>query len=178
MASVAMSNEAGAQPQTWWKKLTGWWATRSLAIGAGATVVDVTIGTLLVSVAHLPTRASAMLALGVGTTLNFLAHRYFAFREHNPKLASPAMRWLLMTVVQTIVHGQLVVMLRDWWGVPFVPAKMAADLVVFSAAQLLLVRYVVFPKKSPEATEVAATTSPSTSPSESAPARADGPALP
>jgi putative flippase GtrA len=159
MASVAMSNEAQAQPQPWWKKLTGWWATRSLAIGAGATVIDVTIGTLLVSVAHLATRPSAMLALGVGTTLNFLAHRYFAFREHNPKLASPAMRWLIMTVVQTLVHGQLVVMLRDWWGVPFVPAKMAADVVVFTAAQLLLVRYVVFPKKKEEAAEVAATTS-------------------
>jgi putative flippase GtrA len=160
-ASVAMTNEAEVQPQSWWKRLTGWWATRSLAIGAGATVVDVTIGTLLVSVAHLSTRPSAMLALAVGTTLNFLAHRYFAFREHNPKLASPAMRWLLMTVVQTLVHGQLVVMLRDWWGVPFVLAKMAADIVVFSAAQLLLVRYVVFPKKDDNGADVGATTSPS-----------------
>src|SRR5581483_9675626 len=134
-------------PKSWLQRLTGWWAARSLAIGAAATFVDVTIGTLLVWVVHMPTRPSAMLALAVGTTLNFLAHRYFAFQEKNAKVADPALRWIAMTLVQTLVHGQLVVMLRDWWGVPYVPAKMAADLVVFSAAQLLLVRYLVFPKK-------------------------------
>ena len=134
-------------PKSRLQRLAGWWAARSLAIGAAATFVDVTIGTLLVWVVHLPTRPSAMIALGVGTTLNFIAHRYFAFGEKNAKVADPAVRWIAMTLVQTLVHGQLVVMLRDWWGVPFVPAKMAADLVVFSAAQLLLVRYVVFPKK-------------------------------
>jgi putative flippase GtrA len=156
-----MPNEVAVPPKPWWKRLTGWWATRSLAIGAGATAIDVTIGTLLLTLAHLSTLASDMLALAVGTTLNFLAHRYFAFKEKNPKLADPALRWVLMTVAQTLVHGQLVRMLRDWWGVPFVPAKMAADLVVFSAAQLLLVRYVVFPKKKDAPPDGVATSSPS-----------------
>lgn len=129
------------------------WATRSLAIGAVATFVDVTIGTILVSFLEMPTRFGAMCALAVGTTVNFLGHRYFAFRESNAKVADPAMRWLAMTVLQTIMHGQLMVMLRDWWGVPFVPSKFAADLVVFTGAQLLIVRYVVFPKKEPAPAE-------------------------
>jgi putative flippase GtrA len=161
MATAAMSTEAPVGAKSWFKKLTGWWATRSLVIGACATVVDVAIGTFLVSVMHLSTRPAAMLALAVGTTLNFIAHRYIAFREHDPKVADPAVRWLVMTVIQTLVHGQLVVMLRDWWGVPFVPAKMAADLLVFTAAQLILVRYVVFPKKKPAPAVDVATSTPS-----------------
>ena len=126
------------------------WATRSLAIGAGATFVDVTIGTILVTFLGMPTRFGAMCALAVGTTVNFLGHRYIAFRETNAKVADPALRWLAMTVLQTIAHGQLMVMQHDWWGIPFIPAKFAADLVVFTGAQLLLVRYVVFPKKAAE----------------------------
>ncbi len=142
-----MSTEGPTPAPSRLKRLYGWWATRSLMIGAVATLVDVSIGTFLLSVVGLPTLQADVLALAVGTTLNFLAHRYFAFREKNPKLADPAVRWILVTLVQVAVHGQLVTMLRDWWGVPFVPAKMAADLLVFTVAQLLLVRYFVFGKK-------------------------------
>lgn len=141
--------DLGAQPsrlKVFAGKLYRSWATRSLAIGAVATVVDVSIGTLLVVYLGLGTRAGTMIALAIGTTLNFLAHRFIAFREHNPKLADPALKWATMTVVQTLVHGQLVVMLRDWWSVPFVAAKMISDVLVFTVAQLLLVRYVVFKK--------------------------------
>jgi putative flippase GtrA len=122
------------------------WATRSLAVGAGATAVDVTIGTVLASGFHVQTRVAAMAALAVGTTINFLGHRYIAFREKNAKVADPAMRWVAMTLVQTVLHGQIMVMMRDWWGVPFVPAKFLADILVFTGVQLLLVRYVVFRK--------------------------------
>ena len=34
-----------------------------------------------------------------------------------------------MAAASSVVHGQLVVMLRDWWGVPYVVAKIGADLV-------------------------------------------------
>lgn len=136
--------------------------TRSLAIGAGATVIDVTIGMILSQIVGLATRPSAMLALSVGTTLNFLAHRYFAFRQQNAKVRDPAMKWLAMTIVQTLVHGQLMVMLRDWWGVPYVPSKLISDVLVFTVAQLLLVRYVVFGKpQQPEDEAAVATSSPS-----------------
>ena len=46
-----------------------------------------------------------------------------------------------------LIHGQIVVLMRDHVGVPFVFAKMIADLGVFSVGQLLWLRYLVFPKK-------------------------------
>jgi putative flippase GtrA len=170
-----------AEPSTLKKllhKARNWWAAKSLAIGAGATVIDVAIGTALVTWAGFGTRAAAMTGLAVGTTANFLAHRYIAFREKNAKLASPALRWAAMTVVQTLVHGQVVVMLRDWWGVPFVASKVVADVMVFSVAQLVMVRYLIFPKGKVVATpELSAPTpappaepqSPTSAPSASAP---------
>jgi putative flippase GtrA len=161
-----MSTEGPPPTSSRLKRLYGWWATRSLLIGAVATLVDVSIGTFLLSVVGLPTLQADVLALAVGTTLNFLAHRYFAFREKNPKLADPAVRWILVTLVQVAVHGQLVTMLRDWWGVPFVPAKMAADLLVFTVAQLLLVRYFVFGKKKDSDAPVESAEPATSSPSE------------
>ena len=128
-------------------KINSSWALKSLLIGLCCGVVDTTIGTSLVYFLDVPTRIAAMSALTVGTTLNFLAQRYFAFKEKDAKVAGPAMRWIIMTLCQTFLHGQIVVMMRDWWGVPYVPAKLTADLLVFTGLQLLLVRYVVFPKK-------------------------------
>ncbi len=121
------------------------WATRSLAMGSLATVVDLSFGAVLLMLSA-PTRAAAMVGTTAGAAFTFFSNRYFAFKEHNPKLASPALRFVVVAAASSVVHGQLVVMLRDWWGVPYVPAKIAADLVVFSFAQLLLLRYVVFPR--------------------------------
>lgn len=130
------------------KKIIASWATRSLAVGAVATAIDVSIGSFLVYVLGLPTALSAMLALAVGSTVNFLGQRRFAFNEQ--KVATPAARWALMTAAQSVVHGQLVQVFRDGWGVPYPLAKMGGDLLVFGVLQLVLLRVFVFPKKRAE----------------------------
>lgn len=122
------------------------WATRSLAVGAIATGIDICFGTSLLLVG-MPTRGAAMSGVVLGAAFTFLANRYFAFREHNPKLASPAFRFVVVTGLASIVHGQVVVWLRDGLGVPFVISKMLADIAIFTFGQLLLFRYIVFPKR-------------------------------
>jgi hypothetical protein len=147
------------------------WATRSLAIGAIATAIDIGVGLgiiflferlnhdglqLLAGVTideYLWTRAGAMLGVAVGAAFTFFANRHFAFKEHNPKLASPALKFLIATGLAMLVHGQLVVLLNMRLHVPFVAAKMIADIGVFSIGQLLLLRYLVFPKKKEPALE-------------------------
>lgn len=142
---------AGSDPvPSFFLKAWNSWALRSLAIGGVATLLDIALGTTLLSLG-LPTRAAAMIGVVLGATFTFFANRHFAFREHNPKLASPAIRFIIVTGLSSVVHGQLVVWLRDRYGVPFVISKMAADIVVFTFGQLLLLRYVVFPKKKHDA---------------------------
>ena len=136
------------------QKIIRSWATRSLAVGAVATAVDVAIGSFLVFVLELPTALSAMIALVFGSTLNFLGQRRFAFNEN--KVATPAARWALMTGGQMLVHGQLVHVFRDWWGVPYPLAKMGGDMLVFGLLQLVLLRLFVFPKRAPEPEPVVA----------------------
>ncbi len=135
--------------QRLWKS----WATRSLAIGAGATVIDIGVGLLCVTGLGLATRIGAMLGVAVGATFCFFMNRYFAFREHNPQLASPAAKFIVATAASMVIHGQFVVMLRDHFGVPFVVSKMIADVGVFSLGQLLVLRYLVFPKAKPSHTQ-------------------------
>ena len=136
----------------WFRRVIDSWATRSLAVGAVATVFDIAVGSLLLFQLGASTRVAAMVGVVVGATFTFFANRYFAFKEHNPKLTGPAVRFVAVTLVSTLVHGQFVVWLRETVGVPFVAAKMVADVAVFSIGQLLLLRYLVFPKtKVPEA---------------------------
>ena len=121
------------------------WATLSLAAGAVGTVFDLALGTTLLKLGT-PTRVSAMVGTAFGSTIAFFLNRYVAFREKKPKVAVPAFRFLLVTIVGITIHGQLVVLFRDELGVPYVPAKMIADICVFTFAQLVIFRYFVFPK--------------------------------
>ncbi len=138
----------------WLRRVWESWATRSLAVGAVATVLDIALGGTLLLLG-VPTRGAAMTGVVLGAAFTFFANRYFAFKEHHPELASPAIRFLIATVLSSIAHGQLVVWMRDNAGIPFVVSKMAADLVVFTFGQMLLLRYVVFPKKKAEPVHVA-----------------------
>lgn len=143
-------DDQGEQAGALWRRLWGSWATRSLAVGALATVIDVLVGAGMLHALGARTRLSAMVGVAVGAAFTFVANRYLAFREHDPKLAKPALRFALATAVAMLFHGQLVVLLRDQLGVPFVFAKVAADVAVFSVGQLLVLRYVVFPKRADE----------------------------
>ncbi len=119
--------------------------TLSLLAGAVATVFDLAIGTTLLHFGT-PTRVAAMVGTTFGCTLAFFLNRYVAFRENKPKVLKSAIRYTLLMAVSIAIHGQVVVLLRDSSGIPYVPAKMIADLCVFTFAQLVVLRYFVFPK--------------------------------
>lgn len=138
----------------------GSWAARSLAAGGVATVVDILVGLTVLELLEVfvvglqPLRAvsiAAMVGVAVGTTVSFLINRYFAFKEHKAKLAAPAVKFLVITGLAMIVHGQLVAFLKVRYGIPFPLAKIAGDLAIFSVGQLFVLRYIVFPKAKPKA---------------------------
>jgi putative flippase GtrA len=127
------------------KRVLKSWATLSLAAGAIATSFDLALGTTLLHFGT-PTRVAAMVGTTFGSTIAFFLNRYVAFRENKPKVAVPALRFLFVTLISITIHGQLVVLLRDDAGFAYVPAKMIADVCVFTFAQLVIFRYFVFPK--------------------------------
>jgi hypothetical protein len=95
--SVSEVPEAAPQPlpHRIWKKVRDGWASRSLAIGAVATVLDLGLGNFLLHVLSMPTRAAAMAGTVLGATFIFFANRYFAFKEKNPKLGSPLLKFVV-----------------------------------------------------------------------------------
>jgi putative flippase GtrA len=123
------------------------WATRSLAVGAVATVIDILILLVCVKMFAMANPIGAMVGVLFGSTFTFFANRHFAFRDHNPKLAPQAARFVLVTAVGMLAHAQVVYVLADRMGVPVVLAKLGADFVVFTVGQMLVLRYFVFPKK-------------------------------
>lgn len=122
------------------------WATRSLAVGGVATIIDVAILLFLVHVFAWPNPAASAAGVTVGCTFTFFANRHFAFRDHAPELAPQMARFVVSTLVAMVLHAWLVWLLADRVGIHVVLAKFAADLMVFTGGQLLVLRYFVFPK--------------------------------
>lgn len=121
------------------------WVVRSLGVGAVATGLDLTVGVCLLAL-RAPTRAAAMAGTLTGATFTFVVNRLFIFRDSNQKLWGAVFKFALVMVATSSVHGQVVVFLRDVQALPYVVAKISADLLVLTFSQLLLLRYVVFPK--------------------------------
>ena len=125
------------------------WATRSLAVGAVATVLDIAVLLVCVKAFRLPNPVGAMVGVLCGSTFTFFANRHFAFRDHNPNLAPQAAKFVLTTIAAMLVHAQIVYVVADRLDVPVVLAKLCADVLVFTVGHMLLLRYFVFPKKKP-----------------------------
>lgn len=140
----------------WFQRLRDSWASRSLLIGAVATAVDLALGTTLILL--LPhavhgiekSRIAAMVGTLVGSTVSYFLNRRFAFKDQQ-HVAKSAWKFVVTTLVLSVVHGQAMVWLRDHAGVPYVPAKVLADLVVFTFTQLVVLRFFVFPQQKKEA---------------------------
>jgi putative flippase GtrA len=114
---------------------------------------------------HLPTRAAAMTGTVLGAVFTFVANQRFAFKDSGSHLtlSRSMVRFAAATLFASVVHGQLVVWLRDTFGVPFVPSKIVSDVLVFTLGQLVLLRYVVFPKAKTPVVTVAAPPAPALS---------------
>ena len=126
-------------------------------MGAIATVLDILVLLLCVKVFALANPVGAMIGVIAGAIWTFFANRYIAFRDHDPKLAPQALKFGIATFGSMWVHAGVVWLLADRLGLNVVLAKLLADIAVFSVGQLLLLRYVVFPKKkepTPDADEL------------------------
>lgn len=129
-----------------WARLKNGWASRSLAVGAVATLVDVCVLLVCVRGLGFPNPLGAAVGVTVGSTVAFFGNRNFAFRDTEPEIGPQMLRFVAMVSVGIAVHASLVHVLADMFFVPVVLAKLIADLAVFGLGQLFLLRYVVFPE--------------------------------
>jgi putative flippase GtrA len=129
-----------------WGRLKRGWASRSLAVGAVATAVDVCVLLFCVRVFGFPNPLAAAVGVTVGSTVAFFGNRNFAFRDTDPEMAPQLIRFAATVSVGIPVHATLVYLLTAKFAVPVVLAKLMADLAVFGLGQLFLLRYVVFPE--------------------------------
>jgi putative flippase GtrA len=122
-----------------------------LAVGAVATALDIAVLLLCVHRLGMTNPEGAMAGVAVGAAFAFFANRHFAFRDRNPHLVPQAAKYVAATAAAMVVHAGFVWLLADRLGAPVVIAKLIADLAVFSAGQLLVLRYLVFPRRGPGA---------------------------
>lgn len=117
---------------------------RALGTGAMGTLLDHGVGLGLAWLGA-PTRVAAGSGKLAGALFGYLGHRVFSFTDHAQPLARSGARYALVTVVVTLLHGQLVVWLRDGLGLPYLAAAVLGDAVVGTPVWMLALRFFVFP---------------------------------
>ncbi len=127
-----------------WERLTGFWALRTLAVGALASGADLTVLITLVQFAHFDPVPAAVCGVATGATINFFVNKRFSFRDEGDTRRE-AVRFALSTGAATGVHAGVVYLLADRWHVSYVLAKLCADVLVFFFGNLAVLRLVVFP---------------------------------
>jgi putative flippase GtrA len=122
------------------------WAGLSTILGSVSTVFDLGLVILLVQVFHFNPAAAAPIGVFFGSSVNFTLNRLFAFRDSRGHVALQAMRYFIGTVVAASVHAGVVYLLTNRLHLYYVLSKFVADILVFTGGNLLLFRYLVFPK--------------------------------
>jgi putative flippase GtrA len=144
---MRLSRSKRAGVRDWARRAYDSWATRSLAVGAIATALDVLVLLFCVLRLRWSNPEGAAAGVAVGAAFTFFANRHFAFRDHHPQLVPQAVKFIAATGMAMVVHAGFVWCLADRLGIPVVIAKLVADVAVFSVGQLLILRYVVFPRR-------------------------------
>lgn len=119
---------------------------RALLAGAAATLADVAVLALLVSLMGLSPRGASIPALVVGGVVNFLGNRHFAFRAAHGSLAKQAALYAIVEVAALGANGVLFdlvmrVLLHGLaWA--YVPVRLVTSHLVFLAWSYPLWRFV------------------------------------
>jgi putative flippase GtrA len=132
-----------------WRTLTQafrHWAGLSTIFGSVATVFDLGLVILLVQLFHFNPAVAAPIGVFFGSSVNFTLNRLFAFRDSRGHVALQAMRYFAGTLVAASVHAGVVYLLTNRLHLYYVISKFVADILVFTGGNLLLFRYLVFPK--------------------------------
>lgn len=80
------------------------WATRSLVVGAMATGIDLAVGLSLLALG-VSTLVAARVGVAIGGTFAFAANRYFAFKQHNPRLSLRSLAFIVSMGVVVAAAG-------------------------------------------------------------------------
>jgi putative flippase GtrA len=122
------------------------WAGMSTLFGSLSTVFDLGLVIVLVQIFRFNPVVAAPIGVFFGSAVNFTLNRLFAFRDSRGHLFFQAMRFFVGTVIAATVHAGVVYVLTERLHVYYVISKFAADILVFTGGNLLLYRYLVFPK--------------------------------
>jgi putative flippase GtrA len=119
---------------------------RAFLAGAAATLADVAVLALLVSIAGLTPRVANIPALLVGGVVNFLGNRHFAFRASSGSLAKQAVLYTIVELAAFAANGILfdvaMRLLPANLAWAYVPVRLVTSHVVFLAWSYPLWRFV------------------------------------
>ena len=110
---------------------------RALLAGGAATLADIAVLALLVSVVGLAPRLASLPALLAGGVVNFVGNRHFAFRATSGSLAKQAVLYTVVELAALAANGVLfdvvIRLLPPGLAWAYVPVRLVTSHLVFLA---------------------------------------------
>jgi putative flippase GtrA len=122
------------------------WAFKSVAINATGSLLDLCVLMIFARVIKAPLPVAAFLGAATGASFNFFVNRRLAFSDSQLAFGSQALRYAACTLGLLLLHAAFVTFLHQNFAVPLPVAKFTSDFCVMAGAQLVLLRFVVFPR--------------------------------
>jgi putative flippase GtrA len=122
------------------------WVVKSLAANGVAWLADASTLWVLHQVFGVWTEVATFIGLSVGLSASFLLNRRFAFRDSAMSLGGSLLRYAVAMAALMTLHSVVVGQLVDRFGLPLMAGKIAADVTIMLGGQLLVLRYLVFPR--------------------------------
>ena len=131
---------AARRPASWWQ------LAKFGLVGISGYVINLGVFALLSGNFGLHHAIAAIGAFLVAVSSNFFWNRHWTFTAGDGHAGFQAMRFFVGTVIAATVHAGVVYVLTERLHVYYVISKFAADILVFTGGNLLIYRYLVFPK--------------------------------
>lgn len=122
-----------------------WWL-RSLAAGAVAAIVDLSVASLAIHVLQVPKLNAITAGVISGALVGFVLNRLAAFSARGPWKAQ-FLRYAAVVSVEILLHRALVNVLLSTLAWPWLVAKYASDALIFGALHLVALKVFVFAQK-------------------------------
>lgn len=126
------------------KQIGEHWLARSFGAGLVSTVVDVAVLFACVHGAGWKAVPSSVLGVLAGSFVSFALNKYFAFRDGGSPLLPQVGKYAATLALAMLAHASLMGLLVDHLRAPLLPAKLLADVLVFTCGSLWVMRFVIF----------------------------------
>ena len=105
--------------------------SRSIGVGAVATVVDLVLLIVLIEAVSLSPVEANVPALGIGLAIQFFGNKFFAFEDHSRSYAKQGAQFALVEAGSLTLNAFLFHLIMTWASLPYAVVRLVCSAIIY-----------------------------------------------